>query len=110
MKLDLSQLSYDPQWFPFDDGVELHIRPYPFSRSNVVLRDNGFLISGKDQCEIFKHCLVAWKNVVGADNNPLPCTDEVKQKIFDFRMGGISDFVLQKNREFQDRKGGEEKN
>jgi len=110
MKIDLSNLSYDGQWYEFQPGVELKIRPCPASMSNIVMRDGSMVISGEDQCRIFIYCLVDWKNVVDANDKPLPCSEEVKRKIFDFGLGGIAPFVLRKVRLLEEEKQAEEKN
>ncbi len=109
MRLDITSLTYEPQWHEFGD-CELLIRPYPASRANFEITGDTLVISGGNLCEVFKHCLVDWKNVVGSDGTPLPCTDEVKQKVYDFRLAGIAEFVLRKARQFADRKASAEKN
>jgi len=119
LKLD-TDLSYDGRWYDFETGevVEgpgpenacLKIRPQPFSASSITIRDGAMVISGEDQCQRFKDALEEMAHVVGADGKPLPCTDEVKQKIYDFRLGGIADFVLNKIWEFHRAKEREEKN
>lgn len=118
MKIAMKELSYEPRWFSFPDraaavtqeGPALEIRPYPFSQSNVLLRDGGFVITGEEQFKIFKHCLNSWRGFVGDDDQPLKLTEDVKKVLFDFRVQGIADFVLARNREFQDQKATEEKN
>ena len=119
LKLNMD-LSYDATWFDFETGEpinepipdkpSLKIKPYPFSKANIIVRDGGMILSGEDQCQTFKESLVAMNAIVGADDKPLPCTDEVKQKIYDFRMGGIPDFVIGKIREFRASKDAKEKN
>ncbi|MBW2341223.1 MAG: hypothetical protein JRF50_12920 [Deltaproteobacteria bacterium] len=109
MKLDVTDLTYDPVWFDLGDA-RLNIRPFPASKSDVIFRNGSLVISGENQYEIFSYCLVDWENVVGADNKPLPCTDEVKQKVYDFQMGGIPLFVLKIVRGFDKRKADQEKN
>lgn len=109
LKLDLTKLSYEAQWYDFG-GARLKVRPYPMSKANLVFKDNGLIISGEDQCEVFKYCLVTWERVTGLDGKDLPCTDEIKQKIFDFRLAGIADFVLAMDRRFREDKETLEKN
>jgi hypothetical protein len=110
-KIDFTDLSYDARWYEFgESGARLKIRPYPLSQAVTVIQDGGLRISGAEQCRLFKHCLVAWEGVVGADEKPLPCTDEVKQKIYDFNLGGLAAFVLAKDREFRQAKDALEKN
>ena len=116
-KIDFTNLSYDPKWYDFQDaaggviqGVRLKIRPYPLSMASFTVRDGDLVFSQAEQCKIFKHALVGWEGVVGPDEKPLPCADEVKQKIFDFDLGGISGFVLAKVREFREALDKTEKN
>jgi hypothetical protein len=116
-KIDFTDLSYDPKWYDFADasggmveGVRLRIRPYPLSMASFTVKDDGLVFSQAEQCRMFKHALVGWEGVVGADGQPLPCTDEVKQKIFDFELGDISGFVLARLREFKEAKEKIEKN
>lgn len=112
MRLNLSNLSYDAKWYDFETGlplsgdpapdkVYLKIRPRPLSRANVIFQGNSVILSGEDQCATFKYALVDWKNVHDADDKPLPCSPEVKQKIFDFGLGGIVPFVIRVVRDFE---------
>ena len=120
MRLDITKLSYDAKWYsmqtgeivdsPGQDGVFIKIKPFPFSKSNVQVRDGAIVLSGDEQCRIFKECCEEWQGIVGADDKPLPCTNDVKQKIYDFRMGGISDFVIGKVWTFEQAKDDAEKN
>jgi len=110
MKLDFTDLSYDPKWHDFGDA-RLEIRPYPSSLGNLLIRDKAVVISGKDRCEVFKYCLTGWERVIGADGKPLPCTNEVKQKLFDFNLNPeLIMFVMEKSRQFEEAKEEEEKN
>ena len=109
MKLDFTNLSYDGKWYDFNDS-KLKIRFFPSSLTNVIVRDGHQLISGLDQRQAFLYCLQDWKNVLGADGKPVKCTDEVKEKVFDFRMAGIPDFVINKSMILQAEKEGQEKN
>jgi hypothetical protein len=119
LKLNMD-LSYDAKWYDFETGEEieksvagrpsLKIKPDPLSRSNMIVRDGGVVLTGEEQCRMFKESLVDMNAVVGADDKPLPCTDEIKQKIYDFRMGGIADFVMEKLWAFRARKETDEKN
>jgi hypothetical protein len=110
MKLDVAGLSYDAKEYPFKDGAVLKIRPYPYSQGQVSFKAGALVIDGRAQCEMFKHCLVGWENVVGADGKPIPCTDEVKHKIYDFKMAGMTDFVLGVVYDFVREKENQEKN
>lgn len=110
MKLDFTDLSYDAKQYDFGDA-RLNIRPYPSSLGNILVRDQDMVISGSDRCKVFKYCLTDWENVVGADGKPLPCTDEVKQKLFDFNLNPkLIMFVMEKSRQFEKIKEEEEKN
>jgi hypothetical protein len=117
-KIDFTDLSYDPKWYDFADasggmveGVRLRVRPYPLSMASFTVKDDGLVFSQAEQCRMFKHALVGWEGVVGADGQPLPCTDEVKQKIFDFGLAPeLVEFVMAKAREFREVKAQVEKN
>ena len=109
MKVELSGLSYEAKWFDFDD-CKLKIRPYPASMMNLVVRDGSMVLAGKDSIEIFKHCLTEWKDVVGDDGKPLVLSDEVKTTLYDFKVSGIADFVINKNAEISRQKEASEKN
>ncbi|MBU1067662.1 hypothetical protein KKE60_07725 [Patescibacteria group bacterium] len=109
MKINVRELSYEAEWYEFGDA-RLKIKPYLFSSTDMVFRDGGVVISGKQHCKMFKDCLIDWENVADADGKDLPCTDEIKQKIFDARLAGIHDFVLTKCWEFAEAKGDQEKN
>jgi len=120
MKLDITNMSYDAKWYdmktgkvvnqPGDEGVFIKIQPMPFSKSNVLIKQDAMLLAGEEQCRIFKESCQDWRGIVDANDQPLECSDDVKQKVFDFRMGGISDFVIGKVWEFDQAKAGQEKN
>jgi hypothetical protein len=106
MQLDITKQSYKSKWYNFetdqevdepgDQGVFLKIRPRLLSKSNVVIRDGDMILTGKDQCEYFKQDLEDWRGITGPDEQPLPCTNEVKQVIYDFQMNGIPGYVARK--------------
>lgn len=104
MKLKITDLSYESKWYAFEDA-ELEIRPYPFSQANVIVKDGAMVISGEEQCKIFKYCLTGWKRITDADGQPIPLTEEIKQKVYDFRLAGIADFVIAKTWEFRSQTG-----
>jgi len=110
MKLDLARLSYDAKEYPFRDGAVLKIRPYPFSQGRTSFKAGALVIEGSVQCEMFKYCLVGWENVMGEDGKPIPCNDEVKHKIYDFKIAGMPEFVLGVVYEFFSEKENQEKN
>ena len=92
LKID-TNLSYDARWYDFETG-------------EVIDEPDA----ERPALKAFKDALVDMANITGADDKPLPCTDEVKQKIFDFGLAGISQFVFQKIWNFYKAKGVEEKN
>lgn len=122
LTLDFEDLTYAPQWYDFDTGevvadpaddddrVLLKIRPQPSSKNDLTVKEQGVVLSGKEQCRTFKYCLMDWRNVNGSDGQSLTCNDKVKQKVFDFQMSGIPRFVAEKIRRFDQEKEEEEKN
>jgi hypothetical protein len=131
MMLNFDDLSYAPRWYDYetgevvedgeleerlkahDESVEatyLKIRPYPSSKSDLVIKDGGVILAGSEQFKVFAFCLMDWWVIRGADGKPVPVNDKTKRKVFDFRMGGIPKFVLDKTRLFDEEKEEEEKN
>lgn len=115
MKLDFTDLSYDGKWYDFVKEAKLKIRIYPNSLTNVIIREGDQMISGLDQRKAFLYCLEGWKGITDAKGKALPCTDLVKEKIFDFatkvlEFRTIVDFVLMKSIDIQMVKGVQEKN
>ena len=99
MKIDIKTANYDARKETFGDS-NLMIKPFPLSKSNAGLKDGVLILTGENNFKIFDESLVSW-DVVGADKKPLPCTTEVKRKVFDFGLGEvngekISDFVISK--------------
>jgi hypothetical protein len=97
MDLKLDKVSYDGEWFNFGD-MRVKVRPYPASKVTLVIKDGAFMISGEQNLNKFQHCLVEWENTE-------KLTNEVKRKVFDFRLGKaeidgadtcLADFVIQK--------------
>lgn len=105
MELALDKISYDGKWFDFGNG-RLKIRTYPASRQNFTMKDGNIVFLGEQSFDKFKHCLVDWDNYVKpGTQEKIILTDEVKRKVFDFRLGltvvddkelSIADFVLLK--------------
>lgn len=98
MIIDMAKISYEGRWYDFGDG-RLKIRPYPMSKSNVIIKDGAMIISGDESCEMFQYCLVEWERVQDAEGKDLKPTNEVKKKIYDFKLGeaggqSMSGFVL----------------
>jgi len=84
MKLDFTNLSYDGKWYPFHKG-KLKIRHFPNSLMGTTIENGQQVVSGNEQCRAFKYSLEDMKDFTDANNKPLKCTEEVKQKIFDFQ-------------------------
>lgn len=106
MELNVSKCSYDGKWFDFGNG-RLKVRPYPASKQNFVMKDGNVVFLGEQAFDKFKYCLEAWENYVtpAPENKPIELTDDIKKKVFDFRLGAvkiddkemtISDFVITK--------------
>jgi hypothetical protein len=74
------------------------------------MREEGILFSGPERLETFRHCLVEWEGVVDAEGKDLKLTDSVKEALFESGLGGISDFVLEKNAELFSKMSESEKN
>ena len=118
LKLDTDR-SCEAQWYnmeadeavtePEGDAPFLLIAPEPLSEANTIIRDGCLVISGQDQCRTFKNSLKDMRNIVGSDDKPLPCTDAVKQKIFDFRLGGIAEYVISKVYEVRARQAADDR-
>ena len=99
MEIDIKAANYEAREEDFGDS-KLKIKPFPLSRSDAGLKDGVLILTGENNFKIFNESLESW-DIVGADGKPLPCTSEVKRKIFDFGMGEVdgekmSDFVTAK--------------
>lgn len=93
MDLNISGVSYEGKWFDFGDG-RLKIRPYPASKTNFIFKDGGAVLSGEQGFEKFNYCLESWEGFVAKDDEakkPIELTEDVKRKVFDFRLGSIKD-------------------
>lgn len=121
MQIDFSEITYDAVWYDFDTGekidapaekgVFLKIRQHPASMADTTFMPNGSMIlSGRDQFEKFNYCLEDWKGIVDKSGKELPCSADVKRKVFDFKLGGIADFVMLKILRFEKAKEDSEKN
>jgi len=114
--IDWTDLSMEPKWYDFNsgevvgleepqgEGQFLQIRPFPAQRASVVVKDDGILITGEQQKEIYDFCFLKMKGFVDANEKILELTVEVKLKIFEFKLEGIPDFVIMKSREFENKK------
>lgn len=110
MKLNLSKVNWEGQWFDFHDGARLKVRARPRSQTKFFMREEGILFSGPERLETFKHCLVDWEGIVDVEGKPIKLTDSVKEALFESGLGGISDFVLNKNAELFQQMAESEKN
>jgi hypothetical protein len=119
MKLDLAKASYEGREFEFA-GATLTIRPYPASRSDIQFKDGAIVFPGASARDMFFYCLTKWENVIGTDDQPLKLTDDVKKKIFDFKLISapdekgenisLADFVMRKAREMSEQITADTKN
>lgn len=67
---------------PGDPWVELV--PFPESRKKTRILPGGIQeISGAIELDKFLYCVRGWGNLLDANNEPLPCTPEVKRLIFE---------------------------
>jgi len=121
LKIDWSDLSMDAKWYDFEngdvvegepkgDGTYFKIRPYPTELAGAIIKDGGFLMSGEQRKKIHDHCLVSWKGLVDANNKDIPFSEDTKEKIFKYSLGGISAFVFNRSTAFGDKKKAQEKN
>jgi len=120
--IDWTDLSMEPKWYDFKsgdlvgleeprgEGAFLMIRPFPAEGQNVIITQEGtILVTGEQQKEIYDFSFMKMKGFVDANGTSLELTDEVKLKIFEFKLEDIPDFVIMKSREFQNRKAEAEK-
>ena len=114
MKLDFIGLTMDAQWHTYkyeDMECELEIEPYPRELRNFGMTPDGnLLISGKEQKKIFMHSLKNARNLTDAAGKEISLTEDIKEKIFDFQMLGIPNFVITESAGFNFQKEGSEKN
>ena len=119
MEVNIIGCSYEGKWFDFGNA-KLKIRPCPASRQNFGVKDGVVVFLGADSFDKFKYALEAWEGYVTVgDHKPIELTDEVKKKVFDFRLGAteidgekfvIADFVLRKADELVTQVVADEKN
>ena len=91
-----------PKWFDFIEGASLLIRPFSFldalspENAQVILE----VLSGKATLdfawEVFRFCLIDWRNVVDVLDQPLVCSTPVKRAIFDRGINNMPQFVFEK--------------
>jgi len=119
MKVDITKASYEGKVFSFGDAF-LTVRPYPQSRADVTIKGGAIILSGASARDMFIYCLTKWDNVIGADDLPLKLTEDVKKKIYDFKLISIvdekgetvalSDFVIRTARELTEEIASDTKN
>lgn len=114
MKIDLNKASYEGKWFDFGES-RLKIRPYPLSRTEVTFKDGAVVFGGAAAMDMFVYCLTEWEGVVDAEGKSLKLTEDVKKKIYDFKLGRmdddtLSDFVLKTARVLTEEIGADTKN
>ncbi len=98
MKLELDKFSYEGKEYEYKES-KLTIRPYSESNEGTVSIGLDGSIR-RDNWKRFNYCLTKW-DVVGADEKPLPLTEDVKRKVYDFDIEGIKTFVLMKINELE---------
>lgn len=114
--LDITDISYDAKPFEYSSNgtgtsCTLGVRPWPDSMTEAMLQRDGILVRADENCKKFIYCLKYWKDVFDANGAGIRCTDEIKKKIFDFKVDpGMIAFVLEKAAEIKQRKKDEEKN
>ena len=95
MKLSLSKIKFEGEWYDFGDG-KLLIRPIPMSRQRIRQEASGITETLK---ETFFYCLLDWQNFFDENDQPMKLTEEIKEKLFESNHAGIRNFVMQKNGE-----------
>jgi len=119
MKLDFTGLSYSPKWYDFETGKPIYelsdkpalqIRPYPPELRNVIIKDGGLVVDGKQTREMFIYCLTDMAGFTDASGAPVVLSESVKEAIYKFDLQGILAFVIMRSREFADAKVTSEKN
>jgi hypothetical protein len=116
--INTSKVSYESRAFKFG-SAELGIRPYPKSRTELVIRDRAIVLPGINAKDMFVYCLEWWKKVTGEEGTELKISDELKTQIYDFNLGVIeidgkevsmSDFVIARAREMSEEISADSKN
>jgi hypothetical protein len=97
---------YEEKWIEHPEYPTLRVKIRPFPMSALSLKP-GEAASNMFQMEtIFKYCCIEWEGVLDEEEKPIPCTDENKQKVFDYAnpialwvykaVGETSDFFVLK--------------
>jgi len=124
LTINWTELSMDDKWYDLftgdvvpepvvdAEGAFILISPYPSELASVVVKDGGILITGSQQKEIYDHCFKEFrgKSIIDADGKQLKFSKEVKEKIFEFKLGDIPNFVITKSWQYSDKKGASEGN
>jgi len=125
LTIDWTDLSMEPKWYDFFTGevvpepakdafgAYLLIAPYPAEMAGVVIRQDGTMeFTGSQQKKIFDHCFKDFRGnkIVDANGQKLVFSEDIKDKIFDYNLGNIKNFVIIKSREYEDKKGASLKN
>jgi len=111
MKIDTGKMSYEATWEEYEPGVKVKVRPYPASMGGITLKDGAIQLTNDERFRVFDYSAEAWDGITGGDDNPLPCTSEVKKIIFDFEMDvDLIRFVTDKAIEKRKAKGDSLKN
>jgi len=105
MKLNLSQIKFEGEWYAFKDS-EILIRPIPLSKQRLGVN----LEFSENLKANFVYCLADWKNVFDENGKEIKLTDEIRGHIFDFGPNDLRNFVLEKVKEQMDKLSELEKN
>ena len=120
--LDFTNLTLAAKIYDFESGKEIpeapadgegfaiSIRPYPASLSNLLVKDDGVVISGEEQLKVFDYCVVAFHNLFDSNGKEIKATKANKKVIYDRQVSGIPQFVIGKSRLFDREKETQEKN
>ena len=109
MKIFMSKSSYGAEWYDYE-GCRLKIKPYPMGRVDFANKDGATIFSSEERFKMFDYSLVAWEGVVDEDGAALLLTKQVKKQVFEYRLGGISDFVLETSTQVRTKIEEQEKN
>ena len=92
-------------WCEYQPGVRVKIAPLDkpgfrairsaAMRKDLVIEKGRRIVEEKPDEELMDHLLfrrviVDWEGIVDADNNPIPCTDEMKDVLTDTLLGFAS--------------------
>lgn len=109
MKIFLNKNSYGAEWYDYEN-CRLKIKPYPMGKLDFLNKDGATVFSSEERFKMFDYSLVAWEGVVDDDGQELLLSKKVKKQVFEYRLGGISDFVLETSTEVRTQIEEQEKN